>query len=498
MFPEVSGESFLIAHATAYNGAPSFPDMYMSLPFFPFPNERPICPVDALPDPLRDAVLYAIVKEEVPPAIALMDVIAAVGAVVHCGYDCVTPGGGSMAASLYTLTSAPSITGKGVSYRIFFRHFTQARKGAMAALIKAGPEPSMPKTRATAIVEDLVSDMTYFALLHSLHGQGKNVAIQDEDAATFFESELFKSHLSRLTQAWSGDPPLSRAFGSRQFYASDARCSIGLRTQPDILDEVPASRLRMAIKVGFFPRFIVGCHDPYRFPLNETYHVYQGREPSDRAYQARMTSLAFIINMRNFTGFAGRVRVELDTDAKAFMHELRWRMKGWKDTCYADIREAAGRAWENTLRLAVDLHVFCSDASKVSRDYVECAWAIVEWSLSQHRLIFIESPRMPEIAAITAPMTRARPIRATQPKAQKLPRPLQDAKWFVLCLAKLLAPGKSVTVREVNQLAGLSDKRLQVVLAWIELEGMVRLGPMGSDTVITPLINSHPLWHIGH
>ena len=472
----------------------------MSSAFPLFPHPRPCCPVDALTDPLREAVLYAIVKKGVPPAIALIDAIAAISAVVHCGYDCVTPDGDLMAASIYTLTSAPSVTGKGTSYRVFFRHFTQTQKREMAErakpkLVKTNPLEASVNTRESpnvTLVEALVSEMTYYALLQALHGHGRNVAIQDEDAASFFESELFKSKLSRLTQAWSGNPPLSRAFHSKELFALDARCSIGLRTQPGILDEVPRSRLQLAINVGFFPRFIVGCHDPYRFPMNESYHVYQAGQPSDNAYQARMTSLALIINSRNLTGYAGRVRVELDTDATAFMHELSWRMKQWMNTCYADIREAAGRAWENTLRLAVDLHVFCLGDGKVSREYVERAWAVIEWSLSQHRLIFIESPRTARGTGMTVQPTTARPVRVWQPKPLKPPRPLQDAQWFMTCLSRLWAPNRQTTVHEVNQLAALSPKRLASTLKWIELERMVRLTTHGQDILILPLISTHP------
>lgn len=188
-------------------------------------------------------------------------------------------------ATHYTLASAPSFAGKGTSYRVFFHYFTQAVKQRMSGRANPGDVKrartgasanSRDSTHSTSpIVENLVSEMTYFALLQALHGEGMNAAIQDEDAATFFESELFKRQLSRLTQVWSGDPPISRAFGSRLLAAIGARCSIGLRTQPDILAEVPESRLRMAIKVGFLPRCIVGCHDPDRYPWKMRGHTYK-------------------------------------------------------------------------------------------------------------------------------------------------------------------------------------------------------------------------------
>lgn len=489
---------FRVQRQSRYNADSAATVPVMTYPLLPYPNLHPICPVDALPDLLREVVHFAILKKDIPPAIALTDAIAAAAAVVHCGYDCVTPDGDTMPATINTTLSAPSTAGKGRSYRLFFRPLVQAMKRAIAGdaspvSIKAGARlPPVPR------VETMLSDPSYCALLHALHGTGMNVAIQREDSASLLETDLFRKRLDTLTQVWSGDPPLDHVVLGKQLRVKDGRCCVGIRIQQYILDDISRRRGPLAYKLGFWPRSIAGCHEPDRFPANETYQVRQNWDPSADGFEARMLCLALLINSAHQGGFTGRIPVELDSEAKAYMLELGFRIKQWRKPYYQDIREAAGRAWENTLRVAVVLHVFCVGEGKVSRDLVGRAWAIVEWSLSQHRLIFIESPRMHEVPAITAPMSMAQPICVTQPKRQKLPRPLQEAEWFVFCLAKLVSPCRSVTVREVNQLAGLSQKRLQVVLAWIELEGLVRLAPKGPDTLIIPLVSSHPLSQIGH
>lgn len=501
-FPRLSGDDFVSALFAGTSAKPSVFGVDMRYPILSYSIHQPTCPVDALPESLRQAVLYAIVGKGVPPAIALMDALAAAAAVVHVGHDCVTPDGDIMASSLYTLTSAPSTAGKGTSYRIFFKTLTQAMKRGLTERVK--PQPAMPArgktanlgttlngcgaaSRLTPGVEALLTEMTYFALLKALNGVGRNVAIQDEDSASFFDSDLFKHHHNRLTQAWSANVPLTRAFGNSQLEAVDARVSLGLRTQPDILTDIPQSTLRKAIKIGLFPRFLVACHDPIRFPLNETYCADAASEVSDGAFQARMAALAMQTNARNFNGFASRVGVELDIEAKAFMHELSWRAKGGLGSYYADIREAAGRAWENTLRVAVVLHVFCIGQGKISRDYVERAWAIVEWSLSQYRLVFVESLRVTNETSKLVQAPPVRPIRVAPPKPPKLPRPLEDAQWLLNCLSRLWLPTKAVTNRELNLLAGLPARRLASALKWLELEGLVRLTSHGQDTLIVPL-----------
>ena len=461
----------------------------MNRSLLPYPNPHPICAIDALPDVLQDAVHYAILKMDIPAAIALTDAIAAAAAVVHCGYDCVTSDGDTMPCTINTTLSAPSFAGKGRSYRLFFGSFIEATKRTITTMNDVNPVMSGARRTQTPRVETMFGDTSYCALLQALNGTGMSASIQREDSASLLGSEIFKKRLDTLTQLWSGDPPLDHVVLGKQFVATDARCCVGIRIQPDIMDDFLRRYGLLSYKLGFWPRSIAGCHDPDRFPFNETYLVTHNAQANAVGFQARMRSLALLINTRNKSGFAGRIPVELDTEAKAFMLELGYRIKQWIKPHYADIREAAGRAWENTLRIAVVLHVFCVGEGNVARDYVERAWAIVEWSLSQHRLIFIESPRTQTTGTSMTAVSPIQPIRVVQPKAPKPPRPLQDAQWFLQCLGKLWAPTRSVTVREVNQLAGLSQKRLESALAWLKLERTVQLTERGADVYIVPLVS---------
>jgi hypothetical protein len=126
---------------------------------------------------------------------------------------------------------------------------------------------------------------------------------------------------------------------------------------------------------------------------------------------------------------------------------------------------------------------------------VERAWTLVEWSLSQHQLIFIESPRLAHGTAMTAQAPPTRRVRAAQLKPPKMPRPHQDAQWLLNCLGRLWVPTKILTVYELNQLAALPQKRLVTALKWLELEGLVRLTPNGSATLIMPI--GHSLSRLG-
>jgi len=458
----------------------------MNRSLLPYPILRPICPIDALPDLLKNAVLHAVLNKGIPAAIALTDAIAAAAAVVHCGYDCVTPEGDTMPCTINTILCAPTAAGKGRSYRLFLGLFIEATKRRIASMGDENSTKSAEKRPKVPRVETMFGDTSYYALLCALDGTGMNASIQREDSASLLETDLFKKRLDTLTQLWSGDPPLDHLVRGKQLVAADARCCVGIRIQPDIMDDYIRRHGPLSYKLGFWPRSIAGCHDPDRLPFNETYLVRPNAQASAELFLARLCSLTLLINKHNQSGFAGRILVELDTEVKAFMLELGYRIKQWINPYYADIREAAGRAWENTLRLAVVMHVICIGEGKVSRDYVECAWAIVEWSLSQHRLIFIESPRIHATGTTMASAPQTRPIQVVQPQAPKPRRPLQDAQWLLTCLSKLWAPSRSVTVRELNQFAALSQKRLKSALAWLELERMVQLIENGTETYIVP------------
>ena len=466
----------------------------MPHPFPQCPNLTPVCPVDVLPDVLREAVLHAISTKDIPAGVALTDAIAAAAAVVHCAYDAVTPDGERMPTTINTCSTADSASGKGRSIKQFFKHALAMGKRP-TPVVDGRPVP-IPWSRR--LPSHMLSRPSFRALMDALDGRGMNLTIQREEGSSFLKTDLFKKDTDALAQVWSGDPPLDHAVHGKHLKADDARCSFGFRIQPSKMDAYLNGPGRGSYDLGFWPRTIACCHDPEKFPANETYRFWGHGQYSTEAYDLRMLRLSSSVTSFVQKAYKARNPVELDKDAKAFMLQLSYRMKEWRKAYYGDIREAAGRAWENTLRVAVVLHVFCIGDGKVSADYVARAWAIVEWSLSQHRLIFIESPRQALGTALVVKAAPVRPVRVAQPKPPKLPRPLEQAKKFLHCIGYLLQRQETVTVREVNQLAGLTPKDLEGALKWLELEGAVRLKPHGRETLIELVVWGPTLGSLGH
>lgn len=461
----------------------------MHSPQLAYPDLRPAWPIDPLPEPIRGAVLFAIARKGIPAAVAITDALGAAAAVVHCGFDCIAPDGESLPATLNTCAVAPSAAGKGRSIRFFFRHFLEAQKGRRSWPVEDAERcDAREAPPRKPLVEAMINRLSFPRLMKEIDGVGMSLTIQREEGASFLKTDLFKHDTDALTQLWSGDPPLDHFVMGNELVAVDARVSLGFRIQPELMYDYLRGPGRLTYKLGFWPRTIAGCHDPKLFPENERSPPTGGRLASSTAFHDRMEELATWTNSLRAIDAEGRMGVKLDSEAAAFMLELEYRMRNWKGAYYQDIEEAAGRAWENTLRLAVVLHVFCTGSGEVTLDMAQRAWAVVEWSLSQHRLIFIEAPAI-HVRNQGIGIGRLAPspigrIAPAAPRPVKLPRPLQDAQWVLTCLNRLSFNVRHPLLRDVRLLAGLPENRLSAALEWLKLERALSIRNGDNPTVV--------------
>lgn len=443
----------------------------------PIPHHRPICPIDQLPDPLRSVALHLITAKRVPAAIALTDALSAAGAVVHCGFDCRAPDGGVLPATINTCALAPTATGKGRSYGVFFEQFIKAKKARVRPAHQGTDVVDPPVQRRLPRVEALITQAISFrSLMETLDGTGMNMTLQREDGSSLLETELFKKHTDALTQLWSGNPPLDWQVRGATLEASDARGSVGFRIQPDLMYDYVARFGRRDRGVGWWPRSIVGCHDPKRFPENDSYEAPPGKYATD-AYQSRVADLISQINEKYDRGDFSRIPISFDIHASAYMTSLEYRLIRWAKTEYEAVDDAARRAWENTLRVAVVLQVFCDRPGPVTLDMVKRAWAIMEWSLSQYRWVFVDAPAKYSDKAIAkaeaeaANKQRAKGWTARQSKPIKTPRTWQNAEFILTCLDR--APFRNrihqtVLLEDVFRLADMSRNKFDAALEWLK------------------------------
>ena len=439
----------------------------------PFPQMQPHCPIQVLPEPCRSAAIYAITKKKIPPALALTDALGAIAAVIHCGYDCEAPDGDRIPATINTCVVAPSRAGKGASMRVFFRLFREAglRRAHAQVAGETHPDGHAAQVNFTKFISGKI---TYVSLVEQLAGYGKNLTIQREEGRSFLLSDFFKDDADALTTLWSGYPQLDRTVRGKEVSADEARCSVGFRIQPVFMEEYLLKRGKLSYKLGFWPRAIAGCYDPKRFPFNSIFQVTSGDVCSPDRFQRQMENIAARLDRRKFQH---RVLVKLSIEAKAFMLELQHIIKEWGSDHYSEIEEAVGCAWENTLRVATVLHVFCIGHGEVSRDFTERAWKIIQWSLYQHQLIFVESLRAssPQVSQGFTEGPSHKPYRL--PKAAKTPRPMENVQFVLECLHTLFDSDPSlmaVPLEDVRVLSGLNTRLFETAVAWLQMDNQVR------------------------
>ena len=457
----------------------------MIIPLTPSPGYCPAAPLDSLPEPIRGAVLQAAMAKDVPVSIAVTDAIAAAAAVVHCGYDCIAPDGEHLPTTINTCAVAPSADGKGRSLRFFFRRFLEAQKAKHSSLaVDPKGEAGGPCRIKVPVVEAMINRISYARLMQEIDGYGMNLTIQREEGASFLKTDLFKCDTDALTQLWSGDPPLDHFVMGKEIVAAEARVSLGFRIQPDLMYEYLRGRGRNAVKLGFWPRSVAALYDPNMFPGSRSPLPFDPRAANGKAFHARLDELADEINSRRFDGCRQRIGVALDENATGFMLELGYHMKKWRTTFYREIQEAAGRGWENTLRLATVFHIFCNGSGLVTSDMVRRAWDVVAWSLHQHYLIFVAGPAASKLqngAGLGIPVQQRI---AKIPKPAKLQRPLEDALFVLTCLDRLRVNRANPQTSDLLNLSGLSERRFKAAVNWLKLERIISTTSDESATVV--------------
>lgn len=427
---------------------------------YPFPRNFGSCPIEALPDLLYNAACeVAKLGGGVPAEIMLPDAIAACSAAVHGQYDVVGLDGRSMPTSINTLSLAPSGAGKGTSFAAFFKVFfasdTDQRHANTGEEAEGQPPDSLP-----------LQEISYRALMEQLNGANRSTTIQHEDGWSFLQSDLFLKYPDKLTQLNNGDMPLRHKVHKVDLLATGSRCLLSLRIQPELFLPTLKKTNCASYHQGLWPRSVASCYMPSRLAL---FPAYLRSRSGDglAALIARLKALLVEASQHWQSGHKHRKLIELSLEAQAFMHELQYRIKRWRTSECVDIDTATARAWENTLRLAAVFHVVCENTGAISLEMVQRAWHIVEWSLTQHRLI---------LAEINPPKVDTKRSKMRHSSGHvKAPRPHQSAQILKECIAEVCRQRSPewAPVSEVEELVDLTPVKLKKAWAWLKLQDEV-------------------------
>lgn len=383
----------------------------------------------------------------------MTDAIGAGAGTVHMTYDVAGPDGRQMPCTINTVAVCGSGVGKGTSYIGFFKPFYDFEA-------EHGSEDQE--------CELLLQECSFRALAGALHGNGRNLSIQEEDGQGFLHSDLIKKHPDKLTQGWSGNPPIKYKVHRVSLSAREARCAFGMRIQPEIFYPFLIKTKLATVVQGLWPRAIAACYDPDNFHEPAVSLVPRAGGADLENFHKTVSSLLTRAEERARSGQLTREVLKLDKDATAFMLELKDRLRRWKKTEYADVHRAANRASENTLRLAAVFQVMCEGGGPIRVEMVYRAWEIIQWSLSQHRKIFVQAIAM-EVNKSKAPKP------ARQIARPKKSRPAQHAQTLKDRIGEVSWKEGSdwVSVEKVELLSGLSPRALSTAWARLRFDGEV-------------------------
>lgn len=437
-----------------------------------YPQPYPHCPLERLPPLLWGALNYVSQCAEAPPEIVLADIFAVSATLTQRLFKVKGLNGSLMPLSLNTLSLAPTTSGKGESYRRFFQAPLE---------IEAGQ--SIPRIAEVTIDDLLLQEVSPSALMAELDGYGKSASIQMEDASSFLRSGLtMPDFISDLTRAWSGPSSMKRGRKHSMGNAREICLSIGLRLQPDVLyPELKRDKGRSR-SLGFYPRFLTFNHDPARFPA--TPWQLPPADISDyQAFMDRLHALLLSPNAPEESSEPTRRVLVMDTHAHAHLQHIAHWLKAEMNGQFNDIQDAAGRAAENTLRLASNFQVVCEGEGPISYDMIDRAWAFVQWSLTQYRQVFVLALQPPP-----------KLVKLKPPKPPKLPphqkRLLEDMQFMLECIAvcSYSIPDQWVRQQDVAHRTGFTLERFLKTLLWLgdgghievtgdEHDGMIRRLP---------------------
>lgn len=433
-------------------------------------QQHPSCPIEYLPAPFYEAVNHVCRRIEAPPEVVVADAFAVTSTLTQRRYKVKGFNDSVMPTTLDTLSLAPPVTGKGESYKMFFQSPEAFESG------------EFNQTASDVSIDDLLlQDVSETALMAQLAGYGKSVSIQLEDGYSFLAGPLMKpAVISKLPQAWSG--PQSIKFGryNGNKNAIEPCLAIGLRIQPELFYAFLKRDKNFSRNLGLWPRFMVFCYDPGRFPA--TSWNATASMTSHLPLMERLATLLPVADAMQESDQPPRKVLVMDTHANAHLREIAYWIKGQLNGEFHDIQDAAGRAAEITLRLASNFHVVCQGEGPISRDMIERAWAFTYWSLGQFRNVFVHAPQPPP-----------KPVKLKPMKPLKLPQHQErlnaDMQFMLNCIGarSFQSPKGKVPLAEVAVLTGFSEARFLRALGWLVASNLVEMAGDGEKATVRPM-----------
>ena len=273
---------------------------------------------------------------------------------------------------------------------------TRGKQAELAEVIKDKPEP--PR-----IPRLCYADATPEALKWSLAKQWPSAGIISSEAGVFFGSHGMSKdsamrNMATLNQLWDGDPIHTDRRGSESFVVRGARLTAALQVQEPVLRDYVEKSGSLARGSGFLARFLVAWPESRQGfrPFSEPPKAWPGL----RRFNGRLGRILRSGVPITKSGELEPPKIPFARDAKeswiAFHDEVEINLRTGRE--YSEAKDVAAKAADNLARLALLFRMFNGDEGAITLDSVERAGRVVRWHLRESLRFFGELALPEELA----------------------------------------------------------------------------------------------------
>lgn len=245
----------------------------------------------------------------------------------------------------------------------------------------------------------LTSNIDLESLLRQLDGEYEVIDFLTDEGDKLLSSSLMR-HVSSLVDLIDGKPLEFRREKKKHLYASEPRGTFGVMAQSDAIAPFRPKFKRngfsehKAVKLGFFPRFLICVADPQ--PSGCQYRPSHSDGENISGLHAALKELYDLHRNNLEAGGVGPIELSFAPDALGYWDELRRIANDLKFGRLSHIADFVSKMLNLTARLAAVLHVWESETHYVSLSCLQRAWALVSWHATQYELVFVPPPPIPQ------------------------------------------------------------------------------------------------------
>jgi hypothetical protein len=243
-------------------------------------------------------------------------------------------------------------------------------------------EPRRPRE-----LKVVYSDMTPEGLLKGLHFEHRHAGLIAAEGGIVFDSRAFQQ-LGKLNDLWDGrDIPVARG-SSPSFTVRDARLTISVMVQPDIIRKYLSKKGLEFAGSGFRARALWSQPESTqgtRFIVNPNPSLEHLNRFGDRLWNILLESMPD-------DGGAYRPRKLLKLSHKAQLLWIKFHDEIERNIgpfgLFIDVRDGAGKMAENAARMAGLFHLYLGLEGEVGEELMDRAISICSWHLLEFKRLF--------------------------------------------------------------------------------------------------------------